>query len=70
MKQGALIYDFEADRYDIRFDIGDYYGGLHCGDTFEVFANGEWKLTRIENYKDWYLVGIQTEEIAGLMVRI
>ena len=29
MKQGALIFDEQKDRYDIRFDIADYYGGLH-----------------------------------------
>ena len=28
-KTGALIFDETADRYDIRFDIADYYGGLH-----------------------------------------
>ena len=27
MKQGALIFDEQADRYDIRFDLADYYGG-------------------------------------------
>lgn len=36
MKQGALIFDERTDRYDIRFGLGDYYGGLHCGDTLEV----------------------------------
>ena len=29
MKQGALFFDETADRYDIRFDLADYYGGLH-----------------------------------------
>ena len=38
MKQGALIFDETADRYDIRFDLADYYGGLHCGECMEVFA--------------------------------
>lgn len=28
MKQGALIFDERSDRYDIRFDLADYYGGL------------------------------------------
>ena len=27
-KTGALIFDETADRYDIRFDLADYYGGL------------------------------------------
>ncbi len=31
MKQGALIFDERTDRYDIRFNLADYYGGLHCG---------------------------------------
>ena len=26
MKQGALIFDERSDRYDIRFDLADYYG--------------------------------------------
>lgn len=25
MKQGALIFDETADRYDVRFDLADYY---------------------------------------------
>ena len=25
MKQGALIFDEQTDRYDIRFDLADYY---------------------------------------------
>lgn len=35
-KTGALIFDETADRYDIRFDLADYYGGLHCGECMEV----------------------------------
>ena len=46
-KTGALIFDETADRYDIRFDLNDYYGGLHCGDCFEVFVRGKWKPTRM-----------------------
>ena len=48
MKQGALIFDETTDRYDIRFDLADYYGGLHCGDCFDVMIGGKWKPTRIE----------------------
>ena len=36
-KTGALIFDETADRYDIRFDIADYYGGLHCGECMDVY---------------------------------
>ena len=48
MKQGALIYDRESSRYNIRFGLDDYHGGLHCGECFDVFADGKWKPTRIE----------------------
>ena len=33
---GTLIYDPSMGRYDIRFGIESYYGGLHCGDCFDV----------------------------------
>ena len=39
-KTGALIFDETADRYDIRFDLNDYYGGLHCGDLLNVLLIG------------------------------
>ena len=29
---GTLIYDPSMGRYDIRFGIESYYGGLHCGE--------------------------------------
>ena len=45
---GALVFDERTDRYDIRFDLASYYGGLHCGDCFDVFTRGKWKPTRIE----------------------
>ena len=48
MKQGALIFDKTTYRYDIRFDLADYYGGLHCGDCFDVMIGGKWKPTLIE----------------------
>ena len=53
-KTGALIFDETADRYDIRFDIADYYGGLHCGECMDVFTGGKWKPTRIEYGDNWY----------------
>ena len=51
MKQGALIFDERTDRYDIRFDLADYYGGLHCGQCFDVMVGGRWKPTRIVIFK-------------------
>ena len=65
-----LIFDETADRYDIRFDVNDYYGGLHCGDCMEVFVRGKWKPTRMEYGDNWYLVGIRAADLSGLRVRI
>lgn len=67
--QGTLIYDKKSERFDIRYDLTTYYGGLHCGDCLDVFVNGRWVPTRIEMSDKWYLVGIDTEDIAGLRVR-
>ena len=50
-----LVYDHATDRYDIRFDLDCYYGGLHCGECFDVMIGGKWKPTRIEMAADWYL---------------
>lgn len=35
-RTGALVFDELTDRYDIRFDLSDYYGGLHCGDCLGI----------------------------------
>lgn len=70
MRQGTLVYNERTERYDIRFGLTDYYGGLHCGETFEVLVDGEWLPTRIEMLEDWYLVGIPAKNLAGLQVRI
>jgi hypothetical protein len=45
-RTGALVFDERTDRYDIRFDLSRYYGGLHCGECFDVFVRGKWKPTR------------------------
>lgn len=47
-----------------------YYGGLHCGECFDVMVGGKWKPTRIEMAADWYLVGIRTDDLQGLRVRM
>lgn len=72
MKQGALIFDETTDRYDIRFDLADYYGGLHCGDCFDMMIGGKWKPTRIEMNmeQEWYLVGVRAGDLNGLRVRL
>ena len=69
-RTGALIFDETADRYDIRFDVNDDYGGLHCDDCMEVFVRGKWKPTRMEYGDNWYLVGIRAADLSGLRVRI
>lgn len=70
MKQGALVFDKQAGRYDIRFDLADFYGGVHCGQTFDVMVGGKWVPTRMEKAADWYLVGIRADDLSGLRVRI
>lgn len=55
---------------DIRFSLTEYYGGLHCGDVFDVKISSKWIPTRIEFGRDWFLVGIKTDNLVGLIVRI
>ena len=71
-RTGALIFDERTDRYDIRFDVSEYYGGLHCGDCFDVFVRGKWEPTRMEMNatQEWYLVGVRANDLNGLRVRI
>lgn len=70
MKEGALFYDSSSGRMDVRFGLKDYYGGLHCGTTMEALVDGKWIPTRIELGDDWYLVGIYTDKLQGMIVRI
>ncbi len=70
MRQGAMVTDEESGRMDIRFGLMDYYGGLHCGERLDVLIDGEWVHTRIEMGDGWFLVGIQTDQLVGLVVRI
>ena len=70
MKTGVLVPQRGTDRMDIRFSLTEYYGGLHCGDVFEVKVNRKWIPTRIEFGRDWFLVGIKTDNLVGLIVRI
>ena len=70
MREGTLIFDERRDRYDIRFDLADYYGGLQCGDCLEIFTGGKWKSARMEYGDNWYRVGIRTDDLNGLRVRI
>ena len=67
---GALFYDPETDRMDIRFDDQRFYGGLHCGTPLEVLLNNHWVPTRIEKAADWFLVGLSGLSLNGLRTRI
>lgn len=72
-KYGVLVFDCEQERPDIRFDSGEYYGGLHCGNTLDIYYSNQWIPTRIE-YSDeeelWYCFGIKSREILYSKVRI
>ena len=70
MRQGALTLDAQTGRMDIRFDLENYYGGLQCGERLDILINGEWVPTRIEMGDGWYLAGIKTDHLEGLIVRI
>ena len=69
-RQGCLVYDETSGRMDIRFSLNVYHGGLHCGQTLEVKNGSKWIPTRLEMAKDWFLVGIKTDSLVGLIVRI
>lgn len=69
-KTGYLVYDYRTNRYDIYFGGEEFYGGLHCGDSFQVKINNEWVETRIElSQGKWYLVGIPIDSLYGLEVK-
>ena len=71
MRTGILYPDMQTSRADIRFDCEDFYGGLSCGTTMDVWLNEVWTPTRIElGCKGWFLDGIKTGCIWGLKVRI
>lgn len=69
-REGNLFYDKESGRYDIRFGMESYYGGLHCGECFEVKINDVWVPVRIEMDEEWYLVGLPLKRLDGLTVRM
>lgn len=70
MKQGTIVRDPESGRMDIRFGLDDYYGYISRGTRLDVLVDDEWIPTRIEMDEDWFMVGIDTNDITGLTVRI
>ena len=69
-RQGALYFDREEERSNIRFGLEECYHGLYCGGGLEVLVGKRWVRTRIEKAADWYLVGIDTDWLDGLRVRV
>lgn len=69
-QEGNLFYDRESGRYDIRFGIESYYGGLHCGECFDVKIEDRWVQVRIEIEEEWYLIGLPDTRLDGLTVRM
>lgn len=70
MRQGVIVPAHDEDYLDIRFDLDEFFGGLRCGQCFDVFAHGRWIPTRIEKNNNWYLIGIPIVDLIGLRVRI
>lgn len=68
--EGTLFFDPVSRRYDIRFGIESFYGGLHCGECFEVKVEDTWIPARMEMDEDWYLVGLPVTKLSGLTVRM
>ena len=69
-RYGTLVQNLESGRMDIRLGLQEYYGELQTGQTMEVQVDGEWIPTRLEMGDGWYLVGIETDNLIGLAVRI
>ena len=58
MKKGMLIYDFSTNRFDVLYEEGNSYGGLHGGTAMGILINDEWMPTRIGHENNWYLVEV------------
>lgn len=73
--EGRLGYNDELERYGVLVSDLWQKDGLHCGECFDIFINGEWISDRIEynhEIKKWYLVKSKLvgEELEYLRVRI
>ena len=69
-RQGALYFDREEERYNIRFGLEECYLGLFCVEVEEFLLVKRFLVPRIEKAADWYLVGIDTDWLDGLRVRV
>lgn len=68
--QGTLVRNEKTGLMEIRLGLEEYSEGLRCGTHIDVLIEGSWIHTRIEMDDDWFLVGIETQKIDGLVVRI
>lgn len=71
MKVGTTVPQRSTGRMGIR-SSNNYYGGVHCGETFDVKLNRKWIPPRIEMGNNWYLVAVDVgvDNLVGLIVRI
>ncbi|NFO48633.1 hypothetical protein FDB40_17410 [Clostridium botulinum] len=72
-KTGILGYNYDTKRIGI-LDAMDLWANdeLHCGETFEVYIDNEWKADRLElSGSEWYLVysKLKGDQLEGLKVR-
>lgn len=70
MQIGSLLYDPIQNRMDVRFGPTEYLGGLPPGEEFDVMENGVWMPTKLGKGLRWYLEGIRTSNLNGLIVRL
>ena len=67
LNQNGCTVDF---RIGVPFEQNLHYGGLHCGECFDVKVKNVWVPVRIEMGDDWYLVGLNVSRLDGLRVRM
>ena len=58
-----------GDRPDILFENGTLYGGLHCGECFDVFTD-QWISMRLEYADGWVLINDGAYSILPLGCRV
>lgn len=60
--EGKLYYDEKAGRYSFRYQDSDGelqdYGGIHCGEGFEVLLNDVWCLSEWKGKENGDLIGL------------
>lgn len=69
-QQGILIQDPVSGRMDVRLGLTEYFGSLPVDKRLDVLVGGEWIHTQLKMGKGWYLPGVETNNLTGLVVRI